>query len=211
MRVFILSTGRSGSATIVKACQHINNYTASHESLTKSLGDERFNYQDNHIESDNKLSWHLGHLDKIYGDDAFYVHLKRDREMVAKSFMKRFFIPGSTIDAFCILTKLIPAEKLTKDERLQVCYDYVDVINLNIEHFLLRKKNVMNFSLENSGRDFKVLWNRIGAEGDIEKALEEFNVKHNASKKRKMYLLYRIKLLLIREWRNTEMFFSNNK
>ena len=32
MRVFVLCTGRSGSTTFVRACQHIDNYTASHES-----------------------------------------------------------------------------------------------------------------------------------------------------------------------------------
>ena len=73
--VFVLCTGRCGSTTFVQACQHIENYTASHESKISLLGDQRLEYSQNHIEVDNRLSWFLGSLDKKYGDNAFYVHL----------------------------------------------------------------------------------------------------------------------------------------
>jgi len=62
MKVFILCTGRTGSVTIMKACEHIKNFTSGHESLSKKFGNERFEYADNHIEGDNRLSWHLGEL-----------------------------------------------------------------------------------------------------------------------------------------------------
>ncbi|MCP4460367.1 MAG: hypothetical protein GY816_20445 [Cytophagales bacterium] len=74
MRVFILSTGRCGFTTIFKACRHIENYTCGHESLSKNFGKKKFDYPENYIESDNRLSWHLGQLDSIFGDNAFFVH-----------------------------------------------------------------------------------------------------------------------------------------
>ena len=39
-------------------------------------------YTKGHIEVDNRLSWMLGRLDKVYADDlAIYVHLKRNRSL----------------------------------------------------------------------------------------------------------------------------------
>ena len=89
MNVFILSTGRCGSTTFIKACEHITNYTALHESRSTRLASDRLNYADNHIESDNRLSWILGRLDEKYGDGAFYVFLSRNELETRQSFSKR--------------------------------------------------------------------------------------------------------------------------
>ena len=89
MNVFILNSGRCGSTTFIKACQHITNYSSAHESLSTETGPLRFNYPPNHIEADNRLSWLLGRLDKVYGDRAFYVHLKRNPEDTIRSFSRR--------------------------------------------------------------------------------------------------------------------------
>ena len=89
MNVFILSTGRCGSTTFIKACKHITNYTSAHESLVTKLGAHRFDYAPHHIESDNRLSWFLGRLDQLYGNDAFYVHLSRDKQQTIESFSQR--------------------------------------------------------------------------------------------------------------------------
>lgn len=182
MRVFILSTGRCGSTTIFKACEHIENYTAAHESLAQKFGAERFNYPDQHIESDNRLSWQLGQLDSTFGDEAFYVHLKRNKDEVAASFMKRFEGSVSIINAFCSAIKMNPKAKNTEEGRLNTCYDYIDTVNLNIEHFMVNKTSKMVINLENIDSDFPVFWNRIGAQGNLSEALKEFEIKHNASK-----------------------------
>ena len=100
MRVFILCTGRTGSKSLIKACEHITNYTASHESRSKLIGENRFRYPDDHIEADNRLSWFLGTLDKKYGKEAFYVHLKRDKTKVIDSFSQRWTNQGSILKAF---------------------------------------------------------------------------------------------------------------
>ncbi len=56
MDVFVLCTGRCGSTTFIKACAHITNYTAAHESRTGLLGSDRLDYPGKHIEADNRLS-----------------------------------------------------------------------------------------------------------------------------------------------------------
>ncbi len=88
--VFILCTGRCGSSTFIRACKHITNYTASHESRISKGGYNRLQYPAHHIEADNRLSWFLGRLENKYGDDAFYVHLKRNIKDTAASLLRRY-------------------------------------------------------------------------------------------------------------------------
>ncbi|MCU7891439.1 MAG: hypothetical protein KZQ78_07430, partial [Candidatus Thiodiazotropha sp. (ex Ustalcina ferruginea)] len=89
MNVFILNAGRCGSTTFIQACQHITNFTAGHESRSTLTGEQRLAYPANHIEADNRLCWLLGHLDRQFGNNAIYVHLSRDRQGSANSFVKR--------------------------------------------------------------------------------------------------------------------------
>lgn len=205
MRVFILCTGRCGSTTFTNACKYIENYTSSHESLAKAFGRDRFRYQDNHIESDNRLSWHLGQLNEIYKDDAFYVHLKRNRDKVAASWMKRFYQPISIIDSFCGGIRKTPPELLNQENRLRACYDYIDTVNANIEYFISNKSNTLTINLEKITKDFPIFWDKIGAKGDLNKALRTFEMRHNKSSKRRINFSYRIKLLLKREWQHITM------
>ncbi|CAL2087434.1 hypothetical protein [Tenacibaculum sp. 190524A05c] len=208
MRVFVLCTGRSGSLSFVNACKHIRNFTTSHESLADVFGNERFNFPNNHIEVDNRLSWSLGHLNKYFGDDAIYIHLKRDRDKTANSFFQRFYLPGSIIDAFCDGVRMNPVEKLSKKMRLKACYDYVDTVNTNIEYFLLDKSKKMTINLETIEQDFPKFLEFINADIDLEKGIEELRKSHNSSFQRKLNLDYRVKLTIIREWRHLKMYFS---
>lgn len=182
MRVFILSTGRCGSTAIYEACKHIKNYTTDHESLSQKFGADRFDYPQNHIESDNRLSWHLGELNSTFGDDAFYVHLKRNKEDVANSFMKRFNGSVSIIAAFCSSIRMRPYTKLTELEKLEACYDYISTVNSNIEFFMANKSKKITLNLEDINVDFPIFWEKIGAKGDLLLALKEFEFKHNSSK-----------------------------
>ncbi len=164
--------------TFIKACRHISNFTSAHESRSGLRGDARFDYPKNHIEADNRLSWFLGKLDKYYGRDAIYVHLKRNNHDTAKSYVKRFF-PGGIIAAYrsSILMNL-PGDS----DPMSVALDYCDTVNSNIELFLKDKPLKMDFSLENAKQDFAKFWDFINAEGDLDAALSEFNILYNASK-----------------------------
>jgi len=176
MNVFVLCTGRSGSVTFIKACQHIRNYTAAHESRSGLVGQEHFLYPHNHIEADNRLSWFLGRLDKVYGATAFYVHLQRDRLSTAKSFENRYERGIINAYATAIVKGLAPGAT-----PLEVCLDYCDTVNDNIESFLEDKPHKMVFKLENAKADFERFWKAIGAEGDPSAALREWDIRYNRS------------------------------
>lgn len=177
MNVFVLCTGRTGSVSFTKACQHIDNFSASHESRVKFLGEERLNFPNNHIEVDNRLSWFLGKLGAKYGEKAFYVHLLRNEEATAASFMQRWALPGSIIKGY---TDAILMSKGEKGEAY--CLDYVNTVNTNISYFLRDKPLQMRIHLEDIKGGFSTFWNEIGAEGDLDAALSEFNKQYNSSK-----------------------------
>jgi hypothetical protein len=176
MNVFILNTGRCGSSTFIKACKHITNYTAAHESLLSNTGAQRLNYPKNHIEADNRLSWLLGRLDNKYADSAFYVHLTRNNHDVVTSFSKRigFGILKAYEQGILMHEQhLLPAQDIAND--------YIETVESNIQLFLKDKSNKMNVSVETAKSDFTRFWNNISAEGDLEKALAEWDINHNAS------------------------------
>lgn len=178
MNVFVLSTGRCGSTTFAEACRHITNFTAAHESNWGRVGPTRLQYPDNHIEVDNRLSWMLGELDRRYGQDAFYVHLRRDPERVAASFARRWGGESSIIRAFGKAVLAVPRPSL------DICRAYVSCIDANIKLFLRDKPKQISITLENVTDTFPMFWQHIGARGDLDSALETFARPHNSSAKR---------------------------
>lgn len=179
MNVFVLSTGRCGSLTFKKACEHITNYTVGHESRANIVGPGRLDYPPDHIEIDNRLSWFLGRLDREYGRDAFYVHLVRDEVEVAKSFVGRFF-EGGIIKAYTFGIYAPPLFTLDDEMIMEYCLDYVRTVNANIAMFL-EDKDMVQVNLERIRRDFTYFWLDI-AQGDLNAALAEWDVKHNKKK-----------------------------
>ena len=176
MNVFVLNTGRCGSTTFIKACKHITNYTSAHESLLSNIGEQRLNYPENHIEADNRLSWLLGRLEDTYGDNAFYVHLKRNTEDTVTSFSKR-------ID-FGIMKAYEQGILMHEDHAASsedVARDYIKTVNCNIKLFLKGKSNQMDIALETITSDFSIFWDKINATGDLDSAIHEWNKNYNAS------------------------------
>lgn len=177
MNVFVLSTGRCGSNTFARACQHIDNYSAGHESKMYGIRD-RVKYPNNHVEIDNRLSWFLGRLDRRYGDDAFYVHLRRNRDDTAESLARRYNTGIMKAYKERIIWRADDAPTVSP---LDVCKHFCDTVNSNINLFLKDKSRCMEFWLHSAGKDFREFWGRIRAEGDLSAALEEWNQKYNAS------------------------------
>ncbi len=180
MNVFVLNTGRCGSTTFIRACEHITNFSAAHESRISMIGEERLNYPDNHIEADNRLSWLLGRLDKAYGDSAFYVHLTRDRDATAHSFTRR-----SDFGIMKAYREGILMDELNTYDPHELAHDYIETVEQNIRFFLKDKTNVMEFNLETAEQDFRKFWEWIGAEGDFETAIKEWSINYNASEQLK--------------------------
>lgn len=175
MNIFVLSTGRCGSLTFIKACRHIRNYTAGHETRRSLCGIARLQYPDNHIESDNRLSWLLGRLDERYGRNPLYVHLTRDRQATSQSFDRRWAYTYGIINTYgrSIL--------MSREQSIDVCLDYWDNVNANIRLFLRDKPNQMRFALENAQDHFREFWRRSDAVGDLSLALSEWTTRYNSS------------------------------
>lgn len=184
MNVFILSTGRCGSTTFIRAAEHIHNFSSGHETRAQAIGAARIEYPLRHIEADHYLSWFLGRLDERYGDDAWYVHLTRNPEKVARSWMEVRDWLGSLPSAYRdgIL-------KATREPFAATCRDQVDTVNANIRHFLKDKTHRLDFSLEHAQRDWPRFWDWIGAEGDFAASLAEWDVRHNATPSRRTLLM----------------------
>ena len=178
MNVFVLCTGRCGSTTFIKACSHISNFTALHESRSNFLGEKRFAYPNDHIEADNRLSWLLGRLDSAYGDNAIYVHLTRNRQDTAISFTKRY--ASGIIKAYRGSGIIMGLPE--GSDPLSVSVDYCDTVDSNIALFLKDKSRKMNFELEKAEVHFKEFWALIGAEGDMSSAIREFSFSYNKSR-----------------------------
>jgi hypothetical protein len=177
MNVFILNTGRCGSTTFIEACRHITNYTAGHETRVQLIGTDRLAYPPNHIEADNRLSWMLGRLDAAYGDNAWYVHLTRNRAQVAASFARR--TDFGIMKAYREGILLHEGQGQASAESL--AQDYIDTVETNIALFLKNKPHTMNCLLEQAREDFKRFWSWIGAHGNLDAALAQWDVRHNAS------------------------------
>lgn len=150
------------------------------------LGDDRFRYPPHHIEADNRLSWLLGRLERHYGDDAIYVHLTRDSQQVARSLSMRYSRGIIAVYRTVMLLGLSP-----DSNRQEVSLDYCDTVNSNIALFLKNKSRVMQFSLEKASEDFCRFCRMIGAEGNLEAALAEFDQRHNATTRRRIRDLLR--------------------
>lgn len=178
MNLFILCTGRCGSTTFIQACSHISNYSSAHESRTSKLGPDRFAYPKQHIEADNRLSWLLGRLNRIYGDQAHYVHLKRDTLKTAESYVKRY--DGGIMKAYRGNGILMG---ISQDaDPLSVAIDYCNTVNTNIDLFLRDKSNVMRIDLQKVKEAFPIFCNWIGAEVNMEKAIATLNMRHNKTR-----------------------------
>lgn len=72
----------------------------------------------------------------------------------------------------------------TPERNASVCVDYCRTSSANIRAFLESKSRAFDFRLEEARRRFPVFWRDIGAEGDRDAAMAEFEVRHNRSKRR---------------------------
>jgi hypothetical protein len=175
--VFVLSTGRSGTHTFVAACGHMTNRTAGHETRISLIGDDRLAYPPDHIEADNRLSWLLGRLEDRFGADAHYVHLVRDEAATAQSFVARYRRGIMLAYRTGIINK--PVDDIPP---IDMATDYVRTVERNIAAFLKDKPHAMEVRLDHAKEDFREFWAWVGAEGDLDAALAEWDVRHDATK-----------------------------
>jgi hypothetical protein len=191
--------------TFSRGCEHLSNFTTSHERNRGLLPPGHLEYPDDHIEVDNRLSWFLGPLAQRY-PDARYVHLHRNPEEVVASYLKRWPPNPRRIDA-----RRHPVRKLRttalqqwnpgtrpgngiigafahplmargtpwpEEEREAVVRYYVDTVTANIELFLADRPR-LDVHLETIVDDFDRFCDWVGAEGDLDAAHAALGERHN--------------------------------
>jgi hypothetical protein len=179
--IFCLCAGRTASTSFAKACSHITNFTSAHESLVGILSTRRLDYPTHHIEIDNRLVWFLPQLNKKFPDeDTYYVHLKRNKTDVAKSYLERWHISESIVKAYGhgILMK----NKISETEKMSICLDYVEHVDSCIDIFLEDRTNKIVMDITNLKQNFPEFHQKIQAEGDLNLCLEEFDKVSNKNK-----------------------------
>jgi hypothetical protein len=68
---------------------------------------------------------------------------------------------------------------LTPDERRAACDLYTRTVDTTIRAFLEARSNVSRIELSNLTEDFTAAWARIGAEGALDEAITELELRHN--------------------------------
>ena len=173
--VFVLCTGRCGSVTFANACKHITNYSCGHETRVREMGDARTNFPRNHIEVDNRLIFFDGALERKYGDDAVYVHLRRDPTEVADSYNKRWNMADG------LITGWATSIARQTDYGISASQFMVDTIEENIGQFLSNKTRKLEIWIENIQEGFDEFADLIGAEGDRSAMRATLGDRHNVN------------------------------
>lgn len=182
MRVFVLTAGRTASQTVARACEHIEGMTAAHESRKRMI-EHRLDYPDNHIEVDNRLSWFLGSLERLYDDEeTFYVFLRRDPERVATSYIRRWHITVSIVRAFYHGILMCRHKKPTDDEKLASARLFVQTVEDNIQAFLKGRANHAVINTDNLEDDFLTFMHAAGLKGDDQAIRSTLTSTHNPNK-----------------------------
>lgn len=189
MKVIVLTAGRSGSLALYKACTHIRNFTAGHDSKSGLLAADRAMVADGHIEIDTRFAWFLGRLGQADKGDVHYVHLTRDVTAVAQSYNSRWGNRKGIIRGYC--EAVLQREKPKHDMALAV--DLVETVEANITTFLAGRPHSV-IRLESLKSDVPAFFAAIGAEVDLPAAMAEFEHRHNRTRKQSLFMRARYRL-----------------
>lgn len=170
MRIFVIGTGRCGTVTFSKACEHITNYTSGHETTTHGKEGNGFNFPDNHIEIDPRLSQFMPILIDKY-PDALFIHLRRNKKDCVNSLSKR--------QSLALYNQFHLGSGITDYNKTASIY-YDNTVSL-VNHLLGRTKHRMIIELESVELGFKRFWQQIKAKGNLGKSLKELKIRYNAS------------------------------
>lgn len=179
--VFVLGTGRCGSVTFAKSCQHITNWTVGHETRAALYGDDRFKYPPDHIEVDPRLAWFYAELHRLY-PDALYVHLVRDPEATARSIARRW--GGAASFARSFGESMLLRGREASPDRLGIARFQVRVVQANVDWFVRWCQNGLTVRLGEHEDWLPRFWKIIRAKGNLDEAMSEWSVRYNASKVR---------------------------
>lgn len=163
MRIFVTGTGRCGSVSFYKACEHLTNYTCGNETRCGML-----EYPDRHIEINPQLRVCLSQLIDKYPQSLF-VHVIRERKSCIESLAA--LNHGIVMKAYEVLYPTV-VENATP---LIIAKRFYDCENAIIASQLAQASNKLNFRLEAAKIDFTHFWKRISGEGNLEAAIESWD------------------------------------
>jgi hypothetical protein len=118
---------------------------------------------------------------RFSSEDVLYVHLKRDLQDTADSFLHRLRnsnYRASIMNAFAHGILMKPGD-WTPDEEAELAKFYVETIHSNIADFV-KSKNHLVVHLQDGGESFDQFLSAIDAEGDLEVARATWKQVHNA-------------------------------
>jgi hypothetical protein len=192
MKVFVLGTGRNGTKTFARACEHLTNYSVSHNTIREGAGFDHkmraLESKDNHIEVDDRFLW-------------------RDPAKVVRSYTKprRLHLQGSLLNTFYhgILGTPVEKRKVSVADAEKAGALCVEVINKNIEHFLAGKPHQIFIDIDHPAEKFRRFLEEIGAEGDVDAAVAEFETIYDPEGRSRLWnhirnFIYEAKLLMLR-------------
>lgn len=168
MRVFVTGTGRCGTSTFYHACRHMTNYTAGHESAACYYD---YQYPDWHIEASGGLSFFVGTLLKRHPASK-WVLLKRNRWDTIDSLVKQSAESMRRFGQFWLYMS-DPDPFLAADVFYETVHDLI--------HAAVPKGQLRVMEMERAKDDWRDFWKWIGAEGDFDASLAEWDRKYNSS------------------------------
>ena len=118
----------------------------------------------------------------MYGDDAFYLKLTRNKEKIVNSYLKRKSLNQGILPAFAINIFQQKKWSVSSAGYEWAANHYVNTVYDNIDFFLKNKSNFMELDIDSPMESFTKFWQKIEAKGNIENALKEFDKKYNSSK-----------------------------
>jgi len=169
VRVFVTGTGRCGSVTCAKACGHISNYTAAHETHWGRCQVPEVVHPDRHIEVAPQLVLWIPWLRKLY-PDSHWVHLIRGDQLgCCESLATRC---RASMECFSIQWFGLRGDP---DAAASCFYDAINDLCA-----ALMPTDRTEILLEDPEPGWRQFWQAIGAEGNLEAALATWRTKHNA-------------------------------
>lgn len=184
MRTFVTGTGRCGSVTFARACDHATNVSVDHEEY------RGFCYPDGHVSINPQHRSCIRELVKRY-PDAKWIHLVRvDREACARSLVN--LGRGAVLRAHYSLypsstpfKRYVAPSSLTPAQLLTVARRFYDDWNAIIEDQLsVSGVDAKRLELEHAADQWTKLWEWMGLEGNREASTLEWRTRHNSTESR---------------------------
>lgn len=175
--VFVISTGRTATTAFAAASSFLPGFTAKHESRVSQPFSTRLDFAPNHIEADNRLIFYLAQIEEKFGDDAYYVFLKRDPAAIVKSYARRWHLTVSIVRAWTHGIRMIP--RIEEADIEDCCQDFVSYADSTLSLFLARQRHVMMFDTADAANEFIRFSKWIGVGTPPPAAIEQWNKRHN--------------------------------